>query len=428
MKNNLLFLLMVTLLFSCNENPKVAETAWVNSSHLDHLYQEVLIDKKPMAIIHIYCEYPDYKWVDDADEGISCIDDVARAGIFYLRDYKAKQNEVSLHKAKNLIRYVLHLQSDNGYFYNFVFPDYSINKTGKTSINTPNWWSWRAGWILTESLTALPVSDSLLADSVNQSLDKLFAAVKKDIPKKYETKVIGGFVRPDWLLLNTASDQTAILLLSLKPYAELKNDNALRTYADKLAEGMLMMQVKSESTFLDGAFLSWENSWHAWGNTQSYALLNTGFSNENHDAALYEINHFYKTLSAGNYWNELSLEKKSDSLVTNFKNRYDQIAYGIRPMVLASMKAYELTGDSSYAEKAAQFATWLTGKNIANKIMYESSTGRGFDGIRNDSTINMNSGAESTIEALLSIQAVENNPVSKKYFERMNSEMNTQKK
>lgn len=421
MKKIILLISFIILFLSCKESSKVAETTWVNSSHLDHLYQEVIIDKKQMAIIHIYCEYPDYKWVDDADEGISCIDDVARAGIFYLRDYKSKQNEVSLNKAKNLIRFVLHLQSENGYFYNFIFPDYSINKNGKTSINTPNWWSWRAGWILTESLTSLPASDSVLADSVHQSLDKLFAAVKKDIPKKYDTKVIEGFVRPNWLLLNTASDQTAILLLSLKPYADMKNDADLKTYADKLAEGIQMMQVKSPTTFLDGAFLSWENSWHAWGNTQSYALLNSGFSKENHDAALYEINHFYQTLSAGKYWNELTLEKKNDSLTTNYKNRFDQIAYGIRPMVLSSMKAFELTGDSSYAEKAAYFATWLTGNNITKKVMYESSTGRGFDGIRNDSTINMNSGAESTIEALLSIQAIENNPLSKKYFERLNS-------
>jgi len=157
-------------------------------------------------------------------------------------------------------------------------------------------------------------------------------------------------------------------------------------------------------------------------------LLNSGFSKENHDAALYEINHFYQTLSAGNYWNELTLEKKNDSLTTNYKNRFDQIAYGIRPMVLSSMKAFELTGDSSYAEKAAYFATWLTGNNIAKKVMYEPSTGRGFDGIRNDSTINMNSGAESTIEALLSIQAIENNPLSKKYFERLNSESDSKLK
>ena len=40
-----------------------------------------------MAIIHIYSNYPDYAYVGDDDEGIACIDDAARAAIFYLEYY-----------------------------------------------------------------------------------------------------------------------------------------------------------------------------------------------------------------------------------------------------------------------------------------------------------------------------------------------------
>jgi hypothetical protein len=45
--------------------------------------------------------------------------------------------------------------------------------------------------------------------------------------------------------------------------------------------------------------------------------------------------------------------------------------------------------------------------------MYNPQTGRCFDGINDKTTINKNSGAESTIEALLTLEALEENPVSK---------------
>jgi len=47
---------------------------------------------------------------------------------------------------------------------------------------------------------------------------------------------------------------------------------------------------------------------------------------------------------------------------------------------------------------------------VANIIMYNTTTGRVFDGIDSESKFNNNSGAESTIEALLSIQAIETSP------------------
>jgi hypothetical protein len=38
--------------------------------------------------------------------------------------------------------------------------------------------------------------------------------------------------------------------------------------------------------------------------------------------------------------------------------------------------------------------------------MWDPATGRGFDGIINEGKINLNAGAESTIEALLALQEV----------------------
>ncbi|MBC8170211.1 MAG: hypothetical protein H7X77_01005, partial [Anaerolineae bacterium] len=56
----------------------------VNLDHLRFLTQPVTIDATDMAIVHIYSEAPDYEWVDAAGEGLSAVDDVARAAVVYL--------------------------------------------------------------------------------------------------------------------------------------------------------------------------------------------------------------------------------------------------------------------------------------------------------------------------------------------------------
>ena len=61
---------------------------------------------------------------------------------------------------------------------------------------------------------------------------------------------------------------------------------------------------------------------------------------------------------------------------------------------------------------AQQLASWLAGNNPAGQQMYDPETGRCFDGIGTETEINRNSGAESTIEALLILQAIYNHPVA----------------
>src|SRR5215207_6219967 len=72
----------------------------VSLEHLMHLTEPVTIDGREMAIVHIYSEYPDYEWVDDADEGISAVDDVARAAVLYLWEFERTGDESLLELAR----------------------------------------------------------------------------------------------------------------------------------------------------------------------------------------------------------------------------------------------------------------------------------------------------------------------------------------
>jgi hypothetical protein len=92
---------------------------------------------------------------------------------------------------------------------------------------------------------------------------------------------------------------------------------------------------------------------------------------------------------------------------------YAQIAYGISPMVLAATEAWLISHKPSYADISLSMAAWYYGANNAEATMYDVHTGRGFDGINGKTQVNINAGAESTIESLLAMQAIEQLTVEK---------------
>ena len=132
-------------------------------------------------------------------------------------------------KAYNLINFILQMQSGNGYFFNFVFPDYSINVSGATSTNNANWWSWRALYMLSEASPIIKNKNPQLANKMDAAINTVIAKIKTDFFSLPEnTKVVSGITVPQWLPAGSGTDQAAIMLLGLLPSA--KNDAAITSY------------------------------------------------------------------------------------------------------------------------------------------------------------------------------------------------------
>ncbi|MDV7402939.1 hypothetical protein RZS08_66560, partial [Arthrospira platensis SPKY1] len=104
-------------------------------------YEEVTLDGATLGAVWIYCEAPDYHLVADDDEGFTCVDDVARALVFYCRQYAADPAPEVLDKIRSMTEFLLFMQADNGYFYNFLLPGPKINRTHQNSRAVANWWS-----------------------------------------------------------------------------------------------------------------------------------------------------------------------------------------------------------------------------------------------------------------------------------------------
>ena len=406
---------------SNNNPPPPVDSSLVNTNHLDYLYTPVTFSTGTKAAgVFIYAEAPDYHRVADVDEGFTCVDDVARATQVYLRSGKFSSDTSVQNKTFNLIRFILEMQSSNGYFYNFLFPDLTINTNGATSINNANWWSWRALYALSEAAPLVRSKDSQLADKIDAAISRIIATIKTDlVPIPKTNKISNGIVVPQWLPAGSGTDQAAIIILGLIPSAA--NDPVLTSFIKKLADGIALMQQGDATHFPYSCILSWENTWHAYGADQAFALMKAGaFLNDASytNKGITVVDNFYPWLLKNGIKSSFEVQSNGVDITLLSEKSYDQIAYGIRPMVTAAVEAYRLTNQEKYADIAGHLAAWFFGANDANKIMYSVSTGRCFDGIQSSSSVNTNSGAESTIEALLTMESVESNSAVKADFNK----------
>lgn len=391
----------------------------VNTSHLDYLYQKIKIDGRDMGIIHIYADYPDYKYVEAKGEGIACVDDVARADIFYMKYYSLNRDPAVLEKIKMLTNFLLHMQSWNGFFNNFIWKDFTKDTTYRTSVAEPNWWSWRAVWALAEARNFFLKIDGQYAGVIKPGLDKAVDVTIKWLNenKSDSTSNYGGFNIPTWLPYNTAADQAAVLVKGLCEYYKTDKSEVVRKEIEHLCRGIMLMQAGNKKLLPHYAFLSWENTWHMWGNSQADALIQAGglLGKKSYiKSALKEIKYFYPFLIKKDYINNFSVIKTADKIEMKDSAKFSQIAYGISPMVMSSIRAYNTVHEISYARLAGRLGAWFFGKNPAGKKMYDPKTGVCFDGIISGTEINKNSGAESTIEALFTMLEIELNPEAKK--------------
>lgn len=389
-----------------------AERQPVNLAHFDHLFAEATVGGERVGVLRIYSEAPDYRFAIEPNEGYACVDDVARGMV--LLAAMPTLTPARMRQLDLMTRFVLRLQADNGYFHNFIWAGGRINRDYRTSLAELNWWSLRALWGLEAALQKLPESSDT-ARRARLAADRLVASMKRDLPvTRAGVTTIEGVAVPDWLPLGSGADAASTALLGLMPHYQRTGDAATRTLIARTAEGIVRMQAGNAATFPHGAHLSWRNQWHAWGNAQAYALLRAGALLDRADftrSALAEIDGFYPHLLRTGMLSSFALRRNGDRWETTDAARFPQIAYGISPMVLAANEAYRVTGDARYHSLARQLTAWFAGDNVAGRRMYDPATGRAFDGIVSEAEVNMNAGAESTVETLLALTAMQGMPL-----------------
>ena len=391
------FLLTLLFLMSCSDESDIYTDSEfnINLAHLDYLSETISLDSSDVLIVYIYADAPNYERISAEGEGITAVDDVARAALVYLKYYEQFGGEENLEKAKKALKFVLHMQAGDGQFYNFIFDDHTINKEGRTSKKSFDYWAIRAIRAMSYGYKVFQSSDQEFADRLKNSVELTFPHIEKWMESQGQYILTFPVNIPLWLI-NNAGDQSSELVLGLIDFYLVTGDISTEGYIRKLTDGLVKFQMSKGD--YSGAHLSWQNLWHAWGAHQVQAISKAYpvFGEEKWLTSLTEGAVFLSKVVSENNLNELTFIG-TDSVTVN---KYPQIAYGIHAVTSGLMEAYLITNNEEFKVSMMEGLEWLNGSNSAGVVMYDPTTGRTFDGIDMDG-VNRNSGAESTIEALL---------------------------
>ena len=345
-----------------------------------------------------------YRLVEATNEGVSCVDDVARAALVYLKHWELARDAASLEHARECFAFLRAMRAPDGTFYNWLQADGTPNTTRDNSQPGLTYWTARAVWALRKGCRTLKATRPQTASALAGELAPVLRTLRDTTTPRYRTfKTVRGQRVPLWLI-SDGSDSTAVCLLGLCAYERAYPSAENRELIRMLAEGIAAMQGGDADHYPWFGFRAWglePDRLHGWGSHQMAALV--AAAPLVHDPSLIAA----AQRCADNF---VVAQWASDGPIyadNPAPVRYEQIAYAVEPMVAGLLALADATGKPQYRDLAVFAAGWLFGNNLADAAMYDPATGRGYDalkaGSKGEGVVNYNSGAESTIESLYTL-------------------------
>jgi len=350
-------------------------------------------------------------------QGAYNADDIARTAVVYLRHWQQTGDAASRENAFQTLRSLTYLQTTEGPNAGNVVLWQQADGTltpSATPIELPDpsdsaesYWVARTVWALGEGYAAFTKSDpqfaAFLKDRLHLSLNALNAQSLGDYGR---FDVADGVRVPSWLI-GGGADASAEAMLGLAAYTSAAPDDSLATTAlTQLSEGVAGMSSGSMRQWPFGAIMPWTKSqtlWHAWGGLAPAAVATASTALDRPDllpSAVADAAGFTpQLLAAGgpdNAWSPTPGEA--------------QIAYGVDSRLQSLVATATAAKAPGLLDVAAVTAAWYFGANRSNEPAYHPADGTAVDGIERDGRVNANSGAESTIHALLSMLTLDANP------------------
>ena len=346
-------------------------------------------------------------------------DDLARAAVVYIRHWQQFGDAHSRDLAYGLLRTVTYMQTlsndaRNGNFVLWMQPDGTLHASVPGDLPNPSdsgssYWLARSLWALGEGYAAFRDADPAFAQFLQQRFTLARQAVERQNLVRYGSyNLFDGAQMPAWLI-NDGADATSESMYGFSAYVRAApTDGAARQDLERLAEGVADLALSNNpATWPFGAILPWTGSrslWHSWGDQMAGSLATAGAALGEQrfvDAAIGEEAGFVPHLLAQGGPDQEWRPAPADLA---------QIAYGQDATLQNLLRTSDASGLTSFRKLAGIEAAWYFGNNHAGVQMYSPATGVTFDGLEADGRINHNSGAESTIEGLLSMLALDARP------------------
>jgi glycosyltransferase involved in cell wall biosynthesis len=377
---------------------KIAPTAWENSAIAHALLFEQIGNKKlnleykipEINLDHIKKLTTDFGMIQfsiinqpDLDSGYT-VDDNARAMVAMCEHYELTKDKTDLEYIKIYLDFIASCLQDNGSFLNYVDEDGDFTEQNKeTNLEDSNG---RAIWSLGYLISLGTILPTALIEKAKSTLDRATVNVTEIHSTRAMAFIIKGLY-----------------------YANTKVKSPQYTAIIKKLANRMIEMYKHESN----PNWNWFESYLTYGNSilpeaMLCAYLSTGdtiykaVAKTSFDFLLEKIfeNNSIKVVSNKGW---LQKDDKVNKQVIGGEQPID-VAYTI----LALSKFAIAFEDLEYERKMKIAFSWFLGNNHLHQIIYNPCTGGCYDGLE-DTYVNLNQGAESTVSYLMARLTIEKN-------------------
>jgi glycosyltransferase involved in cell wall biosynthesis len=314
----------------------------------------------------------------DIESGYT-VDDNARALIAVCQHYELTKDKEDLQYIKTYLDFIKFCQQPEGYFLNYVDKNKNFtNQNNETNIADSNGRAiWGVGYVIS--------LDYLLPIDLVSEAEEILEKALPQLEAMYSTRAMAFVIKG----LYYANQQRNSPQISI----------TIKTLANRMVQ---MYKHESEQDW------NWFESYLTYANSilpeallcayqDSGSIEYMKIARESFDFLLSVIFHDDQIKVVSNRgWH---IKGKESS-------RFGEQAIDVAYTIMALSRFYDVFRDKKYLEKLENAFNWFLGKNHLNQIIYNPCTGGCYDGLE-ETHINLNQGAESTISYLMSRFTVE---------------------
>lgn len=389
---------------SSNGIHKLAPTAWENSAIAHAILFEQIINAK----LHLHYKIPkinlnhlknlttDFAMIQfsvinqpDLSSGYT-LDDNSRALVAMCQHYKLTKDKNDLVYINKYYHFISFCLQPEGYFYNYV--DIHKNFTNQNSENLADS-NGRAIW----ALGYLVSIQSILPNELTENASKTMELALVNVCKIHSPRAMAFIIKGIY-------------------YSQLENPTLdaellVKHLADKLVQ--MYKHEKDENW-------QWFESYLTYGNSiLPEAMLCAFLVTNDENYKLIAKTTFDFLLSKIYKKNRIKVISNKGWLHNTNQIIEEQIG-GEQPIdvaytILALSKFYDVFHQKEYLNKMEIAFDWFLGNNHLHQIIYNPCTGGCYDGLE-DTYINLNQGAESTVSYLMARLTIENYSIKKSVF------------
>jgi glycosyltransferase involved in cell wall biosynthesis len=309
----------------------------------------------------------------DLESGYT-VDDNARALIAICQHYELTRDKADLEYIKIYLDFIKFCQQTEGYFLNYVDKNRNFTtQNNETNIADSNGRAiWSIGYVIS--------LDYLLPEELVIEAEEVLEKALPQLEAMYSTRSMA-FVIKGLTYANQQRNSPRVSII-------------IKTLASRMVQ---MYKHESEQDW------NWFESYLTYANSiLPEALLCAYEDSGSTEYMKIARESFDFLLSVIFHDDEIKVvSNRGWHIKGKEANKFGEQAIDVSYTIMALSRFYDIFKDKKYLEKMENAFNWFLGKNHLNQIIYNPCTGGCYDGLE-ETYINLNQGAESTVSYLMS--------------------------